>query len=91
MVQIGSALIPENILEMVGAKGPTILPLRVTEAIPFANGNPTIAADRLSRASVRLFERRDHQRCSPAPKLAVRRIVVRKRDEELPERNATAM
>src|SRR6478735_10363412 len=66
---------------MVGAKRPTILPLRVAEAIPFADGNPTIAADRLSRSGVGLLEPRDHQRRFWL-ELAVRHIVVRQRDVE---------
>src|SRR6476469_113583 len=82
MVQIRlRALVAEDILKMVGAKRATILPLRVAEAIPFTNGNPTIAADRLPRPSVRLLEPRDHQRRFRL-ELAVRHVVVRQRDVE---------
>src|SRR5947199_7527655 len=80
MVQIRlRTLIPENVLEMIGAKRAAILPLRVTEAISLANGNPTVAADRLSRAGVRLLEPRDHQRRFRL-KLAVRHVVIRQGD-----------
>src|SRR6187399_2578920 len=55
MVQIRlRALIAEDVLKMVCAKRAAILPLRVAEAIPFANGNPTMAADRLPRPGVGL-------------------------------------
>src|SRR3954470_10918348 len=82
MVQIRlRPLVAENILKMVGAKRPTILPLRVTEAIPFPNGNPTIAADRLPRSGVGLLKPRDYQRRFRL-KLAVCHIVVRQCDVE---------
>ena len=82
MIQIRlRALIAENILEMVGAKRPTILPLRVAEAIPFTNGNPTITADRLPRPGVGLLEPRDYQRRFRL-ELAMRDVVIRQRDVE---------
>src|SRR4029077_4168399 len=75
------AFIAENILEMVGAKRAAILPLRVAEAIPFANGNPTMAADRLPRPGVGLLKPWDHKRRFRL-ELAVRNIVIRQRAVE---------
>src|SRR5882757_2632609 len=82
MIQIRfRALIAEDVLEMVGAKRAAILPLRIAEAISFANGNPTIAADRLPRPGVGLLEPRDYQWCFRL-ELAMRDVVVRQRDVE---------
>src|SRR6478672_11593263 len=75
------ALIAEDVLEMVRAKRAAILPLRIAKAIPFANGNPTIAADRLPRPSVELLEPRDYQRHFRL-ELAMRDVVIRQRDVE---------
>src|SRR5678815_1627962 len=77
MVQIRlRALIAEDVLKMICAKRAAILPLRVAEAIPFANGNPTMAADRLPRPGVGLLEPRDNQRRFGL-ELAVRDVVIR--------------
>src|ERR1043166_8646125 len=82
MVQIGlRALVAKNILKMVRAKRPTILPLRVAEAVPFSNGDPAMAADRLPRPGVRLLEPRDHERRFRL-ELAVRDVVIRQREVE---------
>ena len=82
MVQIRlRALIAEDILKMVCAKRAAILPLRVAEAIPFANGNPTMAADRLPRPGVGLLEPRDNQRRFRL-ELAMRDVVIRQREVE---------
>src|SRR5258707_1641714 len=82
MIQIRfRALIAEDVLEMVGAKRAAILPLRIAEAISFANGYPTIAADRLPRPGVGLLEPRDYQWCFRL-ELAMRDVVVRQRDVE---------
>src|SRR5262252_6149015 len=59
----------------------TILPLRVADAIPFANGDPTMATDRLPRPGVGLLKPRDHKRRFRL-KLAVRHIVIRQREVE---------
>src|SRR6476469_9757153 len=75
------ALVAEDVLEMVRAKRAAILPLRIAKAIPFANGNPTIAADRLPRPSVGLLEPRDYQRRFRL-ELAMRDVVIRQRDVE---------
>src|SRR4029077_2863703 len=75
------ALIAEHVLEMVRAKRAAILPLRIAEAIPFANGYPTIAADRLPWPSVGLLEPRDYQRRFRL-ELAMGDVVVRQRDVE---------
>src|ERR1044071_497405 len=74
-------LAAENILKMVCAKWPTILPLRVAEAVAFADGDPTVAADGLPRPSVGLLKPRDHQRCFWL-ELAMRHIVIGQRDVE---------
>src|SRR5215471_2966073 len=74
-------LVSKNVLKMVGSKRPTIFPLRVTNAIPFANGYPTMAADRLSSPSVRLLEPGDHQRRFWL-ELTVRDVVIRQREVE---------
>src|SRR5258707_1284351 len=82
MIQIRfRALVAEDVLEMIGAKRAAILPLRIAKAIPFANGYPTIAADRLPRPSVGLLEPRDYQRRFRL-ELAVRDVVIRQRDVE---------
>src|SRR4029077_4982439 len=75
------ALIAEDVLEMVRAKRAAVLPLRIAEAIPFANGYPTIAADRLPRPSVGLLEPRDYQRRFRL-ELAIENVVVRQREVE---------
>src|SRR6516165_10212653 len=74
-------LIAENILKMVCAKWPTILPLRVAEAVAFADGDPTVAADGLPRPGVRLLEPWDYQRGFRL-KLAVSDVVIRQRAVE---------
>src|SRR6516225_10110685 len=74
-------LIAENILKMVCAKWPTILPLRVAEAVAFADGDPTVAADGLPRPGVRLLKPRDHKRRFRL-ELAVGYVVIRKREVE---------
>src|SRR5262245_56211318 len=79
-IRLGT-LIAENILKMVRAKRPTILPLRVTEAVAFANGDPAVAADRLARPGVGLLKPRDHQRCFWF-ELTVRDVVIRQREVE---------
>src|SRR6266850_7176885 len=66
---------------MVCANRAAILPLRIAEAIPFANGDPTISADRLSRSGVGLLEPRDHERRFRL-KLPMRHIVIWQRDVE---------
>src|SRR5260370_1120789 len=42
-------LIPENVLEMVCSEWTAILPLCVTNPVPFANSDPMILTDGLSR------------------------------------------
>src|SRR5262245_45516681 len=74
-------LIAENTLKMVCAKWPTILPLRVAEAVAFADGDPTMAADGLPRPGVRLLEPRDYQRRFRL-KLTVSDVVIRQRAVE---------
>src|SRR5512132_233420 len=82
MVQIRlRALIAEDVLKMVCAKRAAILPLRVAEAIPFANGDPTMAANRLPRPGVGLLKPRDHQRRFGL-ELTVRDVVIRQRKVE---------
>ena len=66
---------------MVGAKRAAILPLRVADAIPFANGNPTMPADRLPRPGVGLLEPRNNQRRFRL-KLPVRDIGLGQREVE---------
>src|SRR5262249_16631351 len=66
---------------MVCAKRPAILPLRITDAVSFTNGNPAMAADRLARPGVGLLKPRDHQR-GFGLKLAVRDIVIRQCEVE---------
>ena len=86
------AFVAEDVLKMVCAKRAAILPLRVAEAIPFANGDPTMAADRLPRPGVGLLKPWDHQRRFRF-ELAVRDIVIRQREVEriLPGTNAIGM
>src|SRR5262249_54708801 len=80
MIQIRLwALVSEHVLKMVRAKRATILPLRVAEAIAFADRDPTMAADRLPRAGVGLTEPWDHE-WSFRFKLAVRDVVIRQRE-----------
>ena len=74
-------LIAENVLKMVGAKRPAIFPLREADAVAFANGDPAVATDRLSRPAVGLLEPRDHQRRFRF-ELAMRDIVIRQREVE---------
>src|SRR5438132_1655282 len=47
---------------MVRAKRPAIFPLRIANAIPFANGYPTMTADRLPGPGVGLLKPWDHER-----------------------------
>jgi hypothetical protein len=47
---------------MVCAKRTAILPLGITGAIAFTNGNPTVSAYRLPRSPVLMFKPRNHQR-----------------------------
>lgn len=56
------AFISENVLKMVTAKRPNIFPFCIADAIPLANGEPPIAADRLPWPGVGLLEPRDHAR-----------------------------
>src|SRR5690242_8803175 len=79
-IRLGT-LIAEDVLKMIRAKRAAILPLRITEAIPFANRNPTMATDRLPRAGVGLLEPRDHQRRFRL-KLAVSDVVIGQREVE---------
>src|SRR4029450_2883284 len=71
----------EDVLKMVRGKGTAILPLRVAEAIPFANGDPSMAADRLPGPGIGLLEPGDHQRRFGL-ELAVRDVVIRQREVE---------
>src|SRR5258708_25264368 len=66
---------------MVRAKRPTILPLRVANAVALANRDPTITADRLSRSGVGLLEPGDHE-WRFRLKLPMRHIVIWQRDVE---------
>ena len=66
---------------MVRAKRPAVLPLRIADAVPFANSDPTMATHRLARATVGLFEPRDHQRRFRL-KLAVCDVVIRQCEVE---------
>src|SRR5207253_10949371 len=82
MVQIRlRAFVSEDVLEMICAKRAAILPLRITSAIAFANGHPSMAAHRLSRPSVGLFEPRNHQ-WRFGLELAMGDIIVRQRAVE---------
>src|SRR5215475_7378402 len=72
-------LVSKNVLKMISAKRSAILPLRIAEAVPFANGDPTMAADRLPRSSVGLLKPRDYERRFRL-ELAVRHVVIRQRD-----------
>src|SRR5215469_18889398 len=82
MVQIRlGTLIAENILKMVCAERPTILPLRVAEAVAFADGDPTVAADGLPLFGVGLLKPRDHQ-WRFWLELAMRHIVIGQCDVE---------
>src|SRR5262245_39496842 len=82
MVQIRlRALVSEDVLKMVCAKRATILPLRIAEAIAFADRDPTMAADRLPCAGVGLLEPWDHER-SFRLELAVGNVVIRQREVE---------
>src|SRR4051794_41039209 len=74
-------LVPKNVLKMIRAKRPAILPLGVADAIPLTNGDPSMAADRLPRAGVGLLKPRDHKRRFWL-ELAVRDIVIRQREVE---------
>src|SRR5262249_36698081 len=60
---------------MICPKRTTVLPLRVAEAIPFANSDPTMAADRLPRPGVGLLKPWDHKRGFRL-KLAVRDLSI---------------
>src|SRR5207245_9430490 len=71
-------LVSEDVLKMVCAKWAAILPLRITSAIAFANGDPAVPAHRLSLARISLFEPGDNQRRFRL-ELAMRHIVVGKR------------
>src|SRR5262249_11897491 len=75
------ALISKNVLKMICPKRTTVLPLRVAEAIPFANSDPTMAADRLPRSGVGLLKPWDHKRGFRL-ELAVRDIVIWQRAVE---------
>src|SRR5262245_16882301 len=66
---------------MVRAKRAAVFPLRIADAIPFANGDPTMAAHRLARAIIGLFEPRDHQRRFRL-ELAVCDVVIRQSEVE---------
>src|SRR6266576_4099010 len=52
----------KNVLEMIGAKRATIIPLRVADAIPSSNGDPAILAHGLTRLRMHLLEPRDDNR-----------------------------
>src|SRR5262249_44595295 len=65
----------------ISAKGPAIFPLRVANSIPFANGNPTMAADGLPRPGIGLLKPRNHQGCFWL-ELAVCDVVIRQRKVE---------
>src|SRR5205823_2460493 len=49
-------LILKNVLEMIGAKRPTIFPLRVADAISLSNGDPAILAHGVPRLRMDLLE-----------------------------------
>ena len=66
---------------MVGPKRPAILPLRVADAVALANGNPTIAANRMARPGVSGLEPRNDQRRFRL-ELAVRHVVIGQREVE---------
>src|SRR6266542_1106141 len=63
---------------MISAKRAAILPLCITSAIAFANGDPAVPAHRLSLARISLFEPGDNQRRFRL-ELAMRHIVIGKR------------
>src|SRR5262245_18034548 len=75
------ALVAENVLKMVRPKRTAILPLRVTDAVPLANGDPTMATDRLPGAVIGLLKPRNYQRRFRL-ELAVRDVVIRQREVE---------
>src|SRR5213594_1817652 len=66
---------------MVCAKWTAVLPLRVTSAVAFADGDPAMSAHRLSSTRIRLFKPGNHQRRFRL-ELAVRNVVVRQRKIE---------
>src|SRR5262245_6575073 len=74
-IRFGS-LVSENVLKMVRAKRPAILPLREARATSFANTDPTMATDGLPRPGVGLLKPRNHQRRFRL-ELAVRYVVIR--------------
>src|SRR5204862_3011313 len=65
----------------VGAYRAPLIRWRVADAIPFANGNPTMPADRLPRPSVGLLEPRNDQRRFRL-ELPMRDIVIGQREVE---------
>ena len=72
-------LILKDVLEMIGAERATIFPLRISDAIAFADRQPATAADRLTLRGVGLLEPRNDEgrlRLEPAP----RHVVIRERD-----------
>src|SRR5215813_5421975 len=71
-------LVSENVLKMVCPKRTAVFPLRVANAVPFTNGNPTMAADRLPWPDGGLLKPWDHKRRFRL-ELAVRDIVIRQR------------
>ena len=79
MVQVRfRALALKYILEMIRAKWAAIFPLRVTSAIPFANCNPMMLANRVPRFSILSLEPRNDQGRFRF-ELTVRYVVIRQR------------
>src|SRR5436305_3604813 len=82
MVQVRlRPLVTENVLEMIGPKRSTILPLRVAGAISFANRNPAMPADGLALPRVVALEPGNDQRRLRL-ELAMSHVVVRQRKVE---------
>src|SRR5437773_12317806 len=71
-------LVLENVLVMIGPERSAIFPLRVTNAIASADGDPAIFADRMSLLHKRLAEPRHNERRFWL-ELPVRHIVIRQR------------
>src|SRR2546430_15909217 len=71
-------LVPENILPMIGTKRPSIFPLRVSDAIAFANRHPTPLARANRRTLISVLEPWNNLGCF-WPMTARNLVVVRQR------------
>src|SRR5436190_4337871 len=68
------AFVAKNVLPVIGAERPGIFPLRVNDAITFANCNPTILARAYRGPLIGVLEPRNHMRRFRS--MPIRRLVV---------------